>query len=468
MSADSSRIEDAAPASIPPGGELGAIAPSPDGLADAAERDRVFEALFGTRAERRTFGRYLVLGTLGRGAMGTVLEAYDSQLERRLAIKVLHADTSARDAKRLVREAQALAKLSHPNVVQVYEVGEVQGQVFIAMERARGHSLQRWQKQRHPWQECVRVYMQAARGLAAAHGVGLVHRDFKPGNCIVDDQGRVRVLDFGLARKLDLIHPSLPSPIEPKTLSQLTTPGAVLGTLAYMPLEQLQGQPADARSDQFSFCVSLYEAIYGERPFRGDSVAATTGGLLRRPPNGIRVPSRLRRLLLRGLSVEPQGRWPSMDVLLLELEGLVPRRRPWWSALRVMMTGLRRRLRRGLASQLEVEASLSSNLGAMLSAQGRHEEALARHRRALSLYEECLGAGHPDVALAHSHIGAVLRNLGKLEDAHAHHRRALAIYEGAVGPRHPELELLLQGLRELARAPTERASSETRAADSSR
>ncbi len=286
-------------------------------------------------------GRYMVLGTLGAGGMGTVLRAYDESLDRAIAIKLLHSGTAERHAKRLMREAQALARLSHPNVVHVYEVGRASGQWFIAMELVRGQTLRKWQAARHEWRECVKVYQQAGAGLVAAHAAGLVHRDFKPDNCILDEDGRPRVLDFGLVRETDV--PSEGEPLAEATAvdtdaqTPLTRAGTVLGTLAYMPLEQFDGKPADARSDQFSFCVSLYEALYGERPFTEATVGRRTLALMkgdvRPPPKGSRVPAKLRRVVLRGLSPDPDHRWPSMEVLLAQLRGLAappPRR---WLAL---------------------------------------------------------------------------------------------------------------------------------------
>lgn len=285
-----------------------------------------------------SLGRFIVLGTLGRGGMGTVLRAYDEKLDRKIAIKVLHAGMGEQYRQRLLREAQALAKLSHPNVVQVYEVGEVEDQVFIAMELVKGEPLDRWQAQERSWWECVNVYLEAGQGLAAAHAAGLVHRDFKPGNCIVDEHGRVRVLDFGLAREVKmptdeaLRVPRLRTVGIAEGLS-LTRPGTVMGTVAYMPPEQMQGQTADERADQFSFCVSLYEAVYGKRPFEGRMMLAlmnaAANGNVRPAPKGSKVPAKLRGLLLRGLAAEPGQRWSSMDALLEELGKLAAPRRRW-------------------------------------------------------------------------------------------------------------------------------------------
>jgi tetratricopeptide (TPR) repeat protein len=281
-------------------------------------------------------GRYTLLGVLGRGGMGVVHEALDEQVGRKVALKLLHAELGGRQAERLVREARALARLSHPNVVQVYEVGRQGERWFIAMELVPGRTLRDWQRDHPPWRECVKVYLQAGRGLAAAHAAEITHRDFKPGNCILDDRGRVRVLDFGLARQADeasLDVPSSvskPSPNEP-VRGSLTRTGEMLGTVGYMPLEQLEGKRADARSDQWSFCASLYEALYHERPFAGDAIGALTLALMReeiRPaPRRSNVPRRLRRVLLRGLAKDPTARWPSMDALLAALSAIDGARR---------------------------------------------------------------------------------------------------------------------------------------------
>jgi len=317
--------------------------PSLQGVADLAERDRVFEARLEVPAEQQRLGRYVVVGTLGRGAMGTVLEAFDAALDRRVAVKVLHRVLGERHRARLIGEAQALAKLSHPNVVHVYEVGEAEGQVFIAMELVRGCSLADW-LELHPrpeWRACVHAFVQAGEGLAAAHAAGLVHRDFKPDNAVIDGNGRVRVLDFGLVWQAEDVAQDERATTstalaidDVARAASLTETGTVLGTLAYMPLEQMAGERADARSDQFSFCVSLYEALYGERPFEGNSMAALMlaleVGKLRPAPKVTAVPEALRKVVLRGLASKSSERWPSMEALLVELRRLVaPRRRGW-------------------------------------------------------------------------------------------------------------------------------------------
>ena len=299
----------------------------------------------------RRLGRFLVLGLLGSGGMGVVVEAHDDTLDRNVALKLLDPFLARYSERRLLREAQALARLSHPNIVQIYDVGELEGQTFIAMELVRGHTLRRWARERPKWRTAVRGDLQAARGLAAAHAKGLVHRDFKPENCIIDHEGRVRVLDFGLARELassemagEADQPSrssLRSKHDDAIGQSLTETGSLLGTVAYMSFEQLQGLPADERSDQYSFCASLYEALHGVRPYDG----VTPAGLLtamygnaRRPlPPGVKVPRRLSRALWRGLSPDAQRRWPSMEALIAELEAVSRAR---WSRSVVIALGV--------------------------------------------------------------------------------------------------------------------------------
>ncbi|MEM9462305.1 MAG: serine/threonine-protein kinase [Myxococcota bacterium] len=327
----------------------GLALPALEGLVDEVDRLRVRQQLFGGSSQPFELGRYLITGTLGQGGSGYVFKAFDPTLDRRVALKVLHKELDDKHTTRLLREAQAMAKLSHPHVVHVYEVGEVDGRSFVAMELVRGRTLKQWMQQdpRPSWRECIEVFLQVGSGLAAAHGRGLVHRDFKPSNAIIDDEGRARVLDFGLARQVgDQLSDELSiaalrasadtSKNVPLDVS-LTKTGAVLGTPAYMPPEQMMGAEANARSDQFSFCVALYEAIYGERPFEGASMQALmismTHGEVRPAPKGSRVPARLRAVLLRGMALRPEARWPSMEALLEQLRRLLICRRGRWLSL---------------------------------------------------------------------------------------------------------------------------------------
>jgi tetratricopeptide (TPR) repeat protein len=280
--------------------------------------------------ERKAFkiGPYVVVGRIGQGAMGMVYAAYDEKLDRKVALKLLHSlqDTGTLGPARLLREAQTLARVSHPNVVQVYEVGQHDDEIFVAMEFVRGGTLRTWlREQPRPWPEVLAVYLQAGRGLAAAHAAGVVHRDFKPDNVMLGDDGRVRVMDFGLARA-----PGRAEPVATTLRSQetslsptLTAEGTILGTPAYMAPEQYNRGEIDAQSDQFAYCVALFEALHGQRPFAGEDLrslaASVRRGEIREPPRR-GVPRWLRQIVIRGLAVDPAQRWPSMTALLTRIE----------------------------------------------------------------------------------------------------------------------------------------------------
>ncbi|MEX1368943.1 MAG: tetratricopeptide repeat protein [Nannocystaceae bacterium] len=286
-------------------------------------------------------GRYVVLDRIGAGAMGLVYAAYDPKLDRRVAIKLLRAsfghDAASPRAQRLVREAQAMAKLAHPNVVTVHDVGTHGDRVFLAMEYVAGQTLGRWLQQRRPWSEVLEVFGAAGRGLAAAHAKGLVHRDFKPDNVMIGDDRRVQVMDFGLARigeGTESESQSVPergSSRQPAVLSsRITHTGAMLGTPAYMAPEQHLHRVFDARSDQFAFCVALFEGLYGQRPFLGDTPAAVgmaiIDGAIAEPPSGHGVPRWLHLAVTRGLAKDPDQRYADMQQLLAALQA-APRRR---------------------------------------------------------------------------------------------------------------------------------------------
>jgi len=308
------------------------LPPRPGGMTELEERllaASVHKRLFTQPAEAATIGRYRVLDRLGQGAMGVVYSALDEQLDRRIAIKLLHAgrgQVHGEARERLRREALALGRLSHPNVVAIYEIGEARDQLFVAMELVEGVTLQAWLTERpRRVTEILAAYVQAGHGLAAAHAVGLVHRDFKPENVLIGRDGRVRVVDFGLARHaFDETTSHAVAPQHGRLDSALTATGALLGTPAYMAPEQAgTAVRVDARADQFSFCVALYEALYGERPFGGATleayVAAVAAGDVRPPTPGRRVPRQLRRALVRGLRSAPDERWPDMHALLATL-----------------------------------------------------------------------------------------------------------------------------------------------------
>jgi len=274
-------------------------------------------------------GRYVVERTIGAGAMGVVVLARDPSLARNVAIKIVRGDPVGTTVgrQRLVREAQAMAQLSHPNVVTVFEVGMLDDRVFIAMEYVDGTTLAEWlAAEQRPRRAIIDAFVAAGRGLAAAHGAGIVHRDFKPANVLVARDGRIRVADFGLAiaegsRRAQ----SHAEPVHRDSLQlSMTATGALLGTPGYMAPEQHRAEAIDARADQFAFCVALYEALYGELPFEGRGYHAYTenvlAGRIREPSRARSVSSRLRRVLVRGLAVAPGERYPSMDALLRDLE----------------------------------------------------------------------------------------------------------------------------------------------------
>jgi serine/threonine protein kinase/tetratricopeptide (TPR) repeat protein len=330
-------------------------------------------------ARGATIGRFQVITLVGKGGMGEVYSAYDPELDRTVAIKLLRAgknSDSDEGRARMMREAQATARVSHPNVVIVYDAGTFQERVFIAMEFVEGHTLGYWIHARtRSWPEVLEVFTAAGRGLAAAHERDLVHRDFKPDNVMIGADGQVRVMDFGLVQiagerstdgsadadgRVEAVQDDVtaehsagsrgsgPTPsgdpddlLTTRTLTttpgrgvwrgprtkrnpNLTRFGASMGTPAYMSPEQFRGEPTDAATDQFSFCVALYEALYGERPFAGrtpeDLGKNVTSGFVRTAPPGSRVPGWIREVVLRGLAVNPAERWPSMGELLAQLE----------------------------------------------------------------------------------------------------------------------------------------------------
>ncbi|MBL9101070.1 MAG: protein kinase [Myxococcales bacterium] len=277
-------------------------------------------------------GRYLVIEPLGEGGMGVVFAAYDPQLDRKVAIKLVrpaYTESSGGEAQaRLVREAQALARLRHPNIVTVYEVGPFDNEVYVAMEFVDGVTLRTWQfEQARGWRDILRVYQAAGRGLAAAHRAGLVHRDFKPDNVLVTRDGEPRVLDFGLAFRDAAAAVHRPSAAAP--VADLTVTGALVGTPAYMSPEQHRGETVDVRTDVFAFAVALFEALYGTRPYAGATLieisTALFEGRISPPPSFIKVPSWVRRAVHRGLKIDARERFQDMEALLRAL-GRDPRR----------------------------------------------------------------------------------------------------------------------------------------------
>jgi len=276
-------------------------------------------------------GRFTIQRVIGSGGMGTVYVALDQSLGREVALKVHH---TAGGATRLRREAIAMARLAHPNVVTVFEVGEIARRPFVVMELITGLTLRAWVAAApRTWREILTMCLAAGEGLAAAHAAGLVHRDFKPENVLVGDDGRVRVGDFGLARELDSKDdpPLTERAATDKLMTAMTQTGAVLGTPAYMAPEQFTGQPVDPRADQFAFCVTVWEALWGQRPYPGSTfelVAAAIETGTRTPmPHGSRVPVSVRSVLERGLAKDPEKRYPNMRALLDSLRATLRRRR---------------------------------------------------------------------------------------------------------------------------------------------
>jgi len=319
--------EDALEATLPASSDGGATptpapAPTPSALPDR-------------------IGRYEIKDTLGAGGMGTVLLAVDPVLGRKVALKVLHPDgrnDNETTRRRLLREAQGIAQLVHEHVVVVHEIGTHDDRVFLAMEHVAGQTLGKWQVGR-PWAELVATYVKAGRGLAAAHDAGLVHRDFKPDNVLIGDDGRVRVTDFGLVATVEdattpLSQTATALRQESELVKSLTRTGTVVGTPRYMAPEQHLGQPIDARADQFAFAVSLYEALFGQPPFIGatyaDLARHVVAGVPLPIPRDTPVPPAIRAAVLRGLARQPADRFASMAALLAALEAPPPARRRRW------------------------------------------------------------------------------------------------------------------------------------------
>jgi serine/threonine-protein kinase len=366
--------------------------------------------------------RYEALEPIGAGGMGVVYRARDRVLRRTVALKMLqpggHEPTgsaAARERERLLREARAMARLSHPNVLGVYDVGEHEGRVFLAMELVEGRTLGAWLREsRRSWREVLDVFLDAARGLSAAHAAGLIHRDFKPENVLVGGDRRVRVTDFGLASAV------APRPGErvdgvtadagPATVSTLA------GSPAYMAPEQLRGDPVDARADVFGFCVALHEALHGERPFRGSSVAeleqAIRRGELQPPRRDRPVPGWLRRTVARGLRHDPGDRFQTMSALS---EALARGR-------------ARARTRRALAVALVCLAALGAALaaGAWRARQGAGEA--FRSVAVLPLIGVPGGAGDPP--LDETLTEALTADLGRTQGLRVTSRRSASALAG--------------------------------------
>ena len=356
-------------------------------------------------------GRYLILERVGSGSMGVVYGAYDPELDRKIALKLLRGGQPGQDEvvarARLLREAQAMARLAHPNVVVVHDVGVYGGQVFLAMEFLGGGTLRSWLASApRTSRDVLAVFIAAGRGLMAAHAAGLVHRDFKPENVLLDKEGRPRVVDFGLARDAntsdresgeatataETMAALISSSSNPGGhLDTLTRTGALVGTPAYMAPEQILAEATSERTDQFSFCVALYESLYGERPFTGESLLQllhnVSRGNLAPVSEDHEVPAWIRRALVRGLRSEPRERWHSMAALMTALEDdPADRHRRWFLSgagiavvLATLLVGAQTIHHRRQELERQVGAHLQA--AAQASADGRTRAAALRELR---------------------------------------------------------------------------------------
>ena len=443
-------------------------------------------------AEGDLAGRYEVTGPIGAGGMGIVYAARDAKLHRTVALKMLRPggagdahQTKMRD--RLLREARAMARLSHPNVLPVYDVGELDGDIFVAMELVDGCSLKTWLgEKRRSWHEVLDVFLSAARGLAAAHAAGIIHRDFKPDNVLVGKDGRVRVTDFGLASAAAPVARAPPAGDRWEPVRSLTGT-ALAGSPAYMAPEQMRGEPVDARADVFSYCIALHEGLYGERPFAGDSLAelesAISSGELRKPAAANRAPAWIRRTIARGLDAAPDRRFQSMESVIAALEknrGPAWRRPAIGAALLLALSaaawtiGSPRRPRaeaRATTQAQSVQGSSSESRDLLLRAQvqvRRRNE--ADTQAAIRLLERAVSLD-PDFAAAQAELAwaysqyvawfapddkaaleraelAVAKALRLNPDLAEAHHAAAALVEWAIPPRYAHD----RALRELKRA----------------
>ncbi|MEM7153072.1 MAG: serine/threonine-protein kinase [Myxococcota bacterium] len=400
----SASIEPSAPST---GDPLRRAAPQGDDVEARRARAAIASRLFSGPRQPVRVGRYRVEGRIGAGGMGVVYRAHDPELARDVAVKLMHpSTTSTKDPAtaraRVVREARAMARLAHPNVIHVYDVGTVEDGVFIAMEFVEGRSLAHWLTEEKPaWREILRRYVEAGRGLAAAHAAGVIHRDFKPENVLVGADGRVRVGDFGLAggpaaldsaseeSELDRDTGDLQGPS-----GTLTQTGTLLGTPKYMAPEQESGAVANARSDQFSFCVALYEALYGYPPFAGNSIGeyrkSVRHGRVLDPPSESKVRAWVHAEVVRGLAIDPADRHPGLEPLLDRLEEAL-----------IDPNVARRRRRRARVTAMTMGALALLSLGGMgLWIAGNDDSAVTEASDAASLVAQSRPPADPSAAAA--------------------------------------------------------------------
>ena len=352
-------------------------------------------------------GRFIVRRPIGAGGMGSVYLAHDPDLDRLVALKLLHADTGDAAAReRLLREAKATARLSHPNVVAVYDVGAHGDASFIALEYVAGGTLRQWLRQApRTWQQIVQAAIHAGRGLEAAHQAGLVHRDFKPDNVLIGSDGRVRVADFGLARAHDLAGADTSVDTGVDTHGQTVQAGHMAGTPGYMAPEQLRGEEPTPRADLFAFCVTLWEALASERPFGGASlilhIEQVLRGELRPFPRDTGAPPAVIQALRRGLEVDPDARWPGMHELLAALAAALGDQGPALSQVRPFDEGPSAAMPAALGARYRLLEPLADGaLGPLYRARDRLDGQLVAIRRARALDVPRTGEGESSARLA--------------------------------------------------------------------
>jgi tetratricopeptide (TPR) repeat protein len=402
-------------------------------------------------------GRYLPIEELGRGGMGRVLRAYDPKLQREVALKVLHAravDPLAR--ARLVREARTMAKLGHPNVVAVYDVDDdPEHGVMLAMELVKGSTLRAWLRQQpRRWPEILAAFVEAGRGLAAAHGEGLLHRDFKPANVLIPHEGSggrgsCKVTDFGLAKLEHDQGPStsgvrapLPASSTDASGEVLTQAGTVIGTPRYMAPEQHFGEALTSAADQFSFCVSLWDALYGEPPFTGNT-PTELGSLLSRSGAYPEAEAALEQAYFEAATGMTSEVAFDAAAALVDQVGMRAARpvegRRWGRLAEVALLDVPD------GEQLR-QAVLLINLANIDQVVGALDEAKGRYERALAIGEQALGPEHPGVVGPLSNLATIYAMTGAYDEAKVLYVRALAIMEQTLGPEHPDVAAGLTNL----------------------
>ena len=451
-------------------------------------------------AEPTAIGPFIVLRKLGEGAMGVVYAGFDISLDRKVALKLVRRQLLDKPAvrSRMIREAQAMARLSNPHVVQVYQVGEHAGGIYVAMEYIDGQTLGEWLRARpRPWQAVLRTVCEAGRGLAAAHAAGLVHRDFKPDNVLVDGHDHARVLDFGLVqagssseddmrqtREDTEVHTTLPGQESVERSNnmhwsvRLTQAGKVLGTPAYMSPEQHFGEPSGPYSDQFSFAVTLYEALYGVRPFVGDTWASIKAqverGVVAPPPADSPVPRRLFKIVQRALDTAPERRWPSLDEMLDTL-ARDPRRARLRAAAMAGLLGVASAVSftvAALRSPAEDRCDAGSELAAVWSPARRAAVVRAftatgapfaadvwrRTEERLDAYADSWQAAHEGACLAHAagleSAGLMDRRIACLARRKVHMRALVDIFAAA------DREVVENAVQAVAALPSVRACAD--------